>query len=288
MVHRFDSEKTARFFNETFPKLVAPKIPHGLRHRDKILLRYILEPRRDQSPKILDFGCGQGNLLGHLVREGFDATGMEPSEDMRRHAAKELEVVDESGNIIAGGVPEFSFLPSQSFDVIIMMGVFQYLSDDDYKLMRSEIARVLRPGGCLVATFQNAFFDLYTFNKYTIDFIMHQLIGPLIDVADSDAIENALSRLVANPEKPPYSPDRARDNIFVRLTNPLAIGDEFIGHGLKLAEKYFYEWFGLPPLLDTKYSNVSKPIAKFFEVERAASWQGHFMANAFLAEFTKG
>lgn len=287
MVHQFNAEKTYKFFDEVFPKLVAPKIPTGLRHRDNILMQHILPSRRGKSLRILDFGCGQGVLLEHLVSQGFDAMGMEPSEDMRSHAAEKLKAHGKTDRLIAGGVPQFSSLPTASFDVVIMMGVFQYLSDEDYLMMRREITRVLRPGGCLAATFQNAFFDLYTFNRYTLDFYMHQLLGPQVKDADKPAVEAALGNLMTNPGAPPVSPDRARDNIFVRLTNPLSIADDFTGHGLKLDNKYFYEWFGLPPLTDKKLANVSKSVADHFEVERATAWQGHFMANAFLGEFTK-
>jgi hypothetical protein len=44
MVHQFDRHRTELFFNETFGKLVAPQLPRGLRHRDRIVLEKIIEP----------------------------------------------------------------------------------------------------------------------------------------------------------------------------------------------------------------------------------------------------
>ena len=39
-----------------------------------------------RAGRILDFGCGQGRLLGTMLNEGFDATGVEKHEGMRAHA----------------------------------------------------------------------------------------------------------------------------------------------------------------------------------------------------------
>jgi SAM-dependent methyltransferase len=287
MVHRFDQQATELFFNETFGKLVEPQLPKGLRHRDRLLLAHIMEPRRAASPRVIDFGCGQGQLLSHLLADGYDAMGMEVHEGMRRVAAGQLASMGRPDRILTGGVAEFKCLPPESFDVVVMMGVFQYLSDQDYDEVFAAAARVLRPHGCLAATFQNALFDLFTFNKYTVDFFMHQLVGPLSRPADRDRIEQALATLISHPDKPEYSPARARDNVFVRLTNPLLIADQVARYGFEVRQKYFYEWFGLPPLLGSQFSEIARPIAEHFEVQRAAAWQGHFMANAFLAELTR-
>jgi SAM-dependent methyltransferase len=289
-MHQFDSEVTARFFNDIFARSDAETTATPetrLRNRDKLLLRYVLEPRRRRAPRIVDFGCGQGRLLGHLIASGFDAIGMEKHEGMRRAAEAVLAAAGHADRIVEGGVDDFASLPSESFDIVIMMGVLQYVSEDDYRKAIEAVPRILRPNGCLAATFQNSFFDLYTFNKYTIDFFIHQLVGPLADSTHKKTIEKCISELIVNPDKPPYSADRARDNVFVRLTNPLLLSAEFRLHGLELREKYFYDFFGLPPLLQSKHQAIAQAIASHFELERASSWHGHFMANAFLAEFER-
>jgi hypothetical protein len=49
-------------------------------------------------------------------------------------------------------------------------------------------------------------------------------------------------------------------------------------------QKYFYEYFGLPPLLSEKQGPLAASIRSKFEIVNATAWQGHFMANAFLAQ----
>jgi hypothetical protein len=92
---------------------------------------------------------------------------------------------------------------------------------------------------------------------------------------------------MVNFDKPPYAPTRARDNIFVYLTNPLTIEGHLRGAKFSARQKYFYEWFGLPPLITGSHPETAKRIAASFEVDNATAWQGHFMANAFLIEAEK-
>jgi hypothetical protein len=138
--------------------------------------------------------------------------------------------------------------------------------------------RWLKSGAC-----SNALFDLYTFNKYTVDFMIQKILGPLVAVADRTKIKEGLEQLLVNPEKPGYSATRARDNIFVHLTNPLTIDGHLQRAGFRVQQKFFYEYFGLPPLLAEKHGDLAAFIRSQFEVVNATAWQGHFMANAFLA-----
>jgi SAM-dependent methyltransferase len=281
-MHTFDEAQTALFFNQAFFPENTPK----LRHRDHLLIAEVLEPRRAATPRIVEFGCGQGNLLHHLLSEGFDANGMEKHEAVVATARQRLATIGRQDRVLTGGVREFARLPPESADLVVVMGVFQYLSDQDYADMMAAAVRVLRPGGCMAATFQNALFDLFTFNKYTIDFFMHQLVGPLLPPEQRGTVEQALASLIVNGDKPAHSPSRARDNIFVRLSNPLTLAAELAPFGLRMQSKHFYEWFGLPPLLGS-LDGLAPAVAQRFEVKNASAWQGHFMANAFLGVFDK-
>ena len=124
----------------------------------------------------------------------------------RSAAEAELAAAGNADRIVQGGVDEFAALPSESFDIVIMMGVLQYLSDNDYREVIEAVSRVLKPNGCFAATFQNAFFDLFTFNKYTIDFFLHQLVGPLVEPSQQKVIEKSLSELIVNPEATIFRP----------------------------------------------------------------------------------
>ena len=286
----FDAQKTAAFFNQTYR---GTDIERGqregarLHHRDRILLDKILPPL-GKSLKILDYGCGLGRLCTTMVSQGYDAWGMEKHDDMRAIAEDAVAKVSKGEKrMLPGSVDELETLPAAGYDMIVVMGVFQYLSKAEYGRTLAAIHRALKPGGTMVATWQNAMFDAFTFNKYTVDFMMDKVIGPEVDKAQADGIQKDIESLLVNFDKPPYATTRARDNIFVYLTNPLTIEGHLREAKFATRQKFFYEWFGLPPLIASKHPDAARKIAESFEVENAKSWQGHFMANAFLIEATK-
>ena len=98
----------------------------------------------------LDIGCGVGAHMARLLEQGFNVTGIEPSAEMRRLAAK---------NIPAGLISEGSVLKlpasASSIDFVYAIEVFRYLDTYDNAQGHREIARVLKPGGIYFGTYVN-------------------------------------------------------------------------------------------------------------------------------------
>ncbi len=287
MTREFEAGKTAAFFNTVYSKadsaIVASDESRRLHPRDHILMHHVLEGL-PKSTRLLDYGCGQGRLVHHLLDSDWDARGMEKHPGMRDVGVAEIGDPD---RILLGGIDELEQMETGSVDLFVAMGVFQYVAPEEYARTLKAVNRLLSPGGHYVATYQNAFFDLFTFNKYTIDYMANELIGRHVADADRAKVADALSGLVTNPGKPGHSESRARDNIYVRLTNPLTIGDELAVAGLGHTVKHFYDFFGLPPLVASALPELSKQVADGFEVDNATAWEGHFMANAFLVHARK-
>ncbi|MGQ9599811.1 MAG: class I SAM-dependent methyltransferase [Anaerolineae bacterium] len=114
---------------------------------------------RGQSPgRLLDVGCGDGDFLLAMQRRGWEAVGVDISPVAVALARqKGLDVFQ--GQLAEAGLPE------DSFDLVTMWDVLEHLHDPGAELAR--IARLLRPGGRLVATFPNA---------HSLDF---RLFGPV-------------------------------------------------------------------------------------------------------------
>lgn len=93
--------------------------------------------------RLLDLGCGDGRITAALARErGFRVVGLDSSAEMvRAAAARGLEVVEASANDIP--------LPDASFDVVFSNAALHWV--DDHPSVVRHIARVLRPGGRLIA-----------------------------------------------------------------------------------------------------------------------------------------
>lgn len=128
--------------------------------QDKVMGRasvYGSGPPTDVSPefkaftllaagRVLDFGCGNGDVVADLRRHGRDATGIELDEPRIRKALK-----PESAPHVAlypGGAP----LPfdAESFDWIVSTEVIEHVPDIARYV--PELHRVLRPGGRVLVT----------------------------------------------------------------------------------------------------------------------------------------
>lgn len=97
--------------------------------------------------RLLDIGCGDGALVCAAAARGAEATGLDPDPAMlaaaRSRAAKAgLRMIFREGRV------ERLPFPDASFDVVAAITVLCFVPDAAGAVR--EMARVLRPGGCLV------------------------------------------------------------------------------------------------------------------------------------------
>ena len=110
---------------------------------DTWLERYI--PLDGQGLRLLDVGCGTGNHIARYSSRGFDAAGVDGSEEMLEHA----RAANPWATIELADVEHLPF-EDASFDFALCIEVLRYLPDPEPCI--KEMARVLRPGGTCVVT----------------------------------------------------------------------------------------------------------------------------------------
>lgn len=91
---------------------------------------------------ILDAGCGLGLTLELLIENGFNALGLDRSDDMLKHARYR-------GIVVKGDLQQIPF-EDASFDGVICECVLSQQKDPN--LVLAELARVLKKGGILGTT----------------------------------------------------------------------------------------------------------------------------------------
>jgi SAM-dependent methyltransferase len=118
---------------------------------DRVHKRALGRAARDVRAKaVLDFGCGTGRLSEWLVRHGARVTGVDATPEMVEVAR--IRVPEARFYAIENAtVP----LPADTFDLVVTAYVLQYYVHDGRAVLL-ELARVLRPGGRIVAIEQVA------------------------------------------------------------------------------------------------------------------------------------
>jgi 2-polyprenyl-3-methyl-5-hydroxy-6-metoxy-1,4-benzoquinol methylase len=115
----------------------------------------------DHPLEILDAGCGTGRTALALAASRHRVTGIDvhrPSLEWARRKAAEARVPLE---LIQGDLLVTSrALPAERFHVVLCLGVLYTCAD--YGAIVAELARVLRPGGMLLATFRPPYYFVTT------------------------------------------------------------------------------------------------------------------------------
>ncbi len=100
--------------------------------------------KRNNTTKILDFGCGSGIFVGELRAQGYDSYGLDVSKEAinfgQSMGVNNLSVIDSD---------KINF-PNNTFEIVLAMDVLEHLEKPEWAI--SELYRVLSPGGIAIIT----------------------------------------------------------------------------------------------------------------------------------------
>ena len=100
-----------------------------------------------QTTRLLDIGCGAGNLLEAARHHGWTAQGLDVSSPAAKH-------VRELGFEVFEGELHGAAFPSAYFDVVTAAELIEHIFDP--RALVQEVARILRPGGLFWITTPHA------------------------------------------------------------------------------------------------------------------------------------
>lgn len=102
--------------------------------------------------KILDLGCGTGNLAIILKKRGYDVVGLDLSEKILDVARQKAEREGLVIKFVQGDMRQIEI--EQKFDAVVSVGTFEHLlTDDDVRRTLKGVWRSLVEGGLFIFKF---------------------------------------------------------------------------------------------------------------------------------------
>lgn len=186
--------------SKKFSKYIEKWTIYSNKRLAKSILRTFNKVRRPKNDpaKILDIGCGRGNLLKAFSKMAFECHGIERTEFPDEPSNADI-------NIHKTSLREAGFSDNY-FDIVVIWHVLEHLSHPSDTLQ--EVSRILRPSGILVVAVPNIgsfqarlygknWFHLdlprhiYHFNKTSLNYLLAKY-GFKTIVMDTRAIDQSV------------------------------------------------------------------------------------------------
>ena len=209
--------------------------------------------------EILDFGCGEGSLIHIFNEKGAKKVyGIDPNDKLLSIAQQ----MNSNSEFIQGSVKELSKMKENSLDLILSANVLAYLTDEEDIEFYNQAKRILKPGGIMVLTHSNELFDLFTFNKYSVDFFKRYF--------GSD-----ISNLLSNPEEPSRNSHNIREN-------PLAYGEKLKNYDFEILRTEFINFHPKPPLISNDDpDDLDRERLDTLQYSKEDKWKLFFQCSTF-------
>ncbi|NQE54443.1 Ubiquinone biosynthesis O-methyltransferase [ANME-1 cluster archaeon GoMg3.2] len=123
------------------------EIPESTRRIEELRYRMLISKVPKESKKVLNVGCGNGELICILAEEGHECVAFDLSKNRLAkfmNMAKKLDVAQIQGD--ATNIP----LQNLSIDVIMCSEVLEHIKD--YEKVLKQMNRILKPHGRIVVS----------------------------------------------------------------------------------------------------------------------------------------
>jgi len=243
--------------------------------------------------RVIEVGVGEGTPLSTLANAGIEVWGFDISREMvnrSRNKMKQCSMPQE--HIFWGDIQDpttyMHALKEGRFDGLMAMGVMPHVENDNMVL--ENMAALVKPGGTVFIEFRNALFSLFTFNRYTVEFIVDNLLqdvdGKIKDEVARDLESRLRTDVPPRREKKKDSDAPGYDEILARFHNPFEVFELFEKHRFEKVKLLWYHYHPAMPYLEDRMKELFREQAIKLEHE-SSGWRGMFLCSAFVVEAVK-
>lgn len=243
--------------------------------------------------RVIEVGVGEGTPLASLGRMGLDVWGFDISRQMvERSKSKMQESGMDPEHIFWADIQDpttYGHVFQQGqFDGLMALGVMSHIENEDMALQN--MSTLVRPGGSVFIEFRNKLFSLFTFNRYTFEFRLNDLLQGVSPAVKKSVEEDLESRL--RMDMPPLrnaiegSDAPGYDAILSKFHNPFELTSLFSRHGFENVRLLWYHYHPAMPYLEKTLPEQFREEGIRLEHE-PSDWRGYFLCSAFVVEAVK-
>jgi 2-polyprenyl-3-methyl-5-hydroxy-6-metoxy-1,4-benzoquinol methylase len=245
--------------------------------------------------RVVEIGVGEGTPLVQLAKAGMDVSGIDISQNMVKKAKENFSSnnLDEkkiSWGDIQDPMTYNHLFNDGKYDALLAMGVMPHVSDIQFVLQNMK--SMVKPGGKFFIEFRNKLFSLFTFNRYTHEFILNDLLADvspkLKDLVEKDLegrleMDKPTPRLKGSSEGGNVGDFVGYDAILSEFHNPFEVRDLFTKLGFIDVKLRWYHYHPAMPFLSAENADLFRSEALNLEHE-SSGWRGLFLCSAFVIE----
>lgn len=244
--------------------------------------RHVLDAAGElRAGSIIEAGIGTGTALGTWHRAGMTIAGFDNDPACVAAArARMAELGLDPAPVLLADARDAASLAgvptAGQADVCVAMGVAPHC--DDATQLVANLLSLVRPGGMVFIEFRNALFSLFTFNRYTYDFVMDDLLPPTTPELRDAAAAFLRERLAMDTSADP-SPQS-------QFHNPLTIEDELAASGATGMRVLPFHYHAAMPAA-AGHDRPGFLGASWSLEDRPIDWRSLFVCSAFLLQATR-
>lgn len=262
--------------------------PHQV-NRGYLACDYIIKTV-PKGGRILDMACGMGFNSHVLATKGYETLAFDSSEKgISRAQEKAVELGQNPNNFFVGDQSCLDDMEDESFDAILGMGFFRYISQEEQKKCYRNVHRLLKSKGKFPITHQNILFEMFALNDGTLKFWADVIDG----YSDANSLLGgkttfeALQGIVSFNDRD-FDSLSASKEMMTEVENPLTYESVAAKHGFAVEKITFPASHVLPPQLEREADNeLLMNVKRKACLKQADDWRAMFMEFEFLAFMEK-
>ena len=244
---------------------------------------HVLDVLRGQGARtLIEIGIGHGNAVPVFADAGLELSGIDIDADLVATSRQAMQAVGQDpARVMWGDIRDAETLTDLrrlgDADALVAMGVLPHV-DDEVSTLRN-MRDLVRPGGRVFVEFRNKLFSLFTFNRFTYEFVMDDLLPDVSPGVRARAEEFLRSRIDVDMPSRPSSRE-------ARFHNPLVIDSMFEDAGFTDIRVKPFHYHAAMPRFEAELGADFRADSIALESE-TSGWRGLFLCSAFLVEARK-